>query len=397
MKFFERLFSRTVTDAARQYRSEMRDGIRPPARNSTAVTTERATSLHAVYRALEILTGSASQISIDSDRDGAPVQRQPAILRRPSLEMDRPDFIEQTVMSLAVDGNFFWHKRLVNDELMELELWNPFEVGVSVDQRTGVKTFRYRGKDYTANEVVTRGRGMLPGMTRGKSVIQACREDMAAVIQTRDFAGAVFEGGGVPDGIISGDKVDSAERAVQVSRMWRFQDPATGEPVPNLESDRRVRVLGYGLKFQPITINPKDAQWIESQAFNVTVIARMFGVPASLMLASLEGNSQTYANVSQDWLAFVRFTLVGYLRKIESAFTDILPTGQRARFNLEALLRADTETRYKGHAMALGRWMTVDEVRSIENLPPLTDAQRADLDATPTTTTAPAPAEGATP
>jgi phage portal protein BeeE len=55
-----------------------------------------------------------------------------------------------------------------------------------------------------------------------------------------------------------------------------------------------------------------------------------------------------------------------------------LPRGQRARFNLEALLRSDTTTRYAAHKVALEvGFLTVAEVRAIENLPPLTNLEGA--------------------
>ncbi len=57
-------------------------------------------------------------------------------------------------------------------------------------------------------------------------------------------------------------------------------------------------------------MSPEDAQWLEAQKFNTTAVARLFGVPTSLMLASVDGKSQSYQNVSQEWTAFVRFGLM---------------------------------------------------------------------------------------
>ena len=112
------------------------------------------------------------------------------------------------------------------------------------------------------------------------------------------------------------------------------------------------------------------------------------------MLVSLDGNSMTYSNVEQEWLAFVRFTLMQYLRKIEEALTEISPLGQTIRFDLEVLLRSDTKSRYDAHRVALDAgFLTVDEVRAIEGRAPLTDEQRAEitqrLTAPRSTTTAP--------
>src|SRR5699024_7486663 len=121
--------------------------------------------------------------------------------------------------------------------------------------------------------------------------------------------------------------------------------------------------------YSPILLNPADAQFLENQQFTVTQIARLFGIPASLMLAVVEGGSQSYANVEQDWIAYIRFSLMSYLREIEEAFTKLLPNGQTARFNIETLLRADTKTRYEAHEIAIrAGFMKPEEVREIEGL-----------------------------
>ena len=83
-------------------------------------------------------------------------------------------------------------------------------------------------------------------------------------------------------------------------------------------------------------------------------------------------NSQTYSNVEQEWLGFTRFTLLSYLRKIEEALTEFTPRGQTVRFNIETLLRTDTRSRYEAHKIAIeSGFLTVNEVREIEGLPPL--------------------------
>jgi phage portal protein BeeE len=61
-----------------------------------------------------------------------------------------------------------------------------------------------------------------------------------------------------------------------------------------------------------------------------------------------------------------------YLIVIEDALTDFLPGRQKAQFNLEAILRPDTMTRYESYKLAReAGWMTVDEIRAKEDMPPL--------------------------
>ncbi|NHB85212.1 phage portal protein [Tessaracoccus sp. HDW20] len=57
---------------------------------------------------------------------------------------------------------------------------------------------------------------------------------------------------------------------------------------------------------------------------------------------------------------------------IELAITSAIGAGYDARFNVDALLRSDTTTRYEAHNLAIGGgWKTVDEVRADEGLAPL--------------------------
>jgi phage portal protein BeeE len=98
------------------------------------------------------------------------------------------------------------------------------------------------------------------------------------------------------------------------------------------------------------------------------------------MIGGETGKSMTYANVEQQSLNLVTYTLRPYLTKLESAFSLMLPRPQYVRFNLDALLRADLKTRYEAHQIALAsKFKTPDEVRDLEELPPLTDEQKAEI------------------
>lgn len=362
-------------------RSEMLDGVRPPERSTMAVVdADSATTLHSVYRAIEIILNSGAQISIDATRNGQIVDNPDALLRKPSLKVERDDFIEQCLMSLIVDGNLFWLKRYSDTKktkVAALEVLNPYLVGVTENMQ-GRKQFNYLGKTYSDTDVIHRARMVLPGHLRGRSVMRAAAADLAGAMQLRDYANEIFSDNKVINGVLSTDQAITAEDAKIARYSFDRRDLETGEALDDAYQSQ-LRVLGKGFSYEPLTIHPKDAQWLESQSFDVTKVARMFGVPSSLMLVTLEGNSQTYSNVEQDWLAFVRFTLNGYLRKIESAFTEVLPHGQSAKFNVEALLRSDTLTRYRAHTMAVGKWMTVPEIRRIENLPVLDDDELEEL------------------
>lgn len=347
-----------------------------PLRDSRLVASDdQALGLIPIYRALQVLTTSAAQLSIRVERGGTRVTgRVPGLARKPDPDMDRSDWIEQAVLSLALDGNLFLRKIRGHDgTVIAARILTPHEVTITRDPKRGTLHYNYRGEKLTRSDVHHQTLMRLPGRDRGLGPIQAARAEIGGAIDVRDYATQWFGGSGQPSGILSLEKAQSADEAAAARDRWN-------EAAADVNNPTGIRVIGSGATYTPLALAPEDAQWLEVRRFTVTDFARLFGIPSSLMLASLDGTSQTYSNVEQEWLAFTRFTLMQYVRKLEEALTEISPAGQTVRFDLEVLLRSDTKTRYEAHALALSAgFLTPDEVRAIEGREPLTAAQREEL------------------
>ena len=355
-------------------------GIIPPSRSEALpVTSSEAPLIPAVHRALTIITTSVMQLSLDVERGGHKLSPDevPAIIRRPNLEMTRSEFLEQVTMSLAATGNAYLLRQQVGREVNQLEVLNPHEV-MPYRNRAGRIRYAHHGHTYPPDELEHTKLLSMPGSLYGVGPIQAAQGTMRTARDMRDFSANWFETG-TPSGVLSSEDKLTAEEARTYRRFWNNLDEH-GQPLSEEENPSRVKVMGRGLKYQPIALSPKDALWVDAQNFSTLEIARIFGVPSSLMMTAIDGNSMTYANVEQEWLGYVRFGLMAYLRRIEEALTSITPRGQTVRFNVEALLRSDTRSRYQAHQTALDAgFLTINEVRQIENLPPLTPEELATI------------------
>lgn len=350
-----------------------------------SVTADRALSLSAVFRSVQVLTTSGQQLTVDVWRS-AKLSTAPSLVKTPSLASSRSDFIGETIASLALDGNAFWkiNRPDALADVTDMEVLPPQEVYVGKDYNTGELVYSHKGKLLPPWQIRHLQFLRRPGQIRGLGPIQAAREDLKAAMDVRDYAANWFTDGDVPNGILRTEKPLNAEQA----KMWKRSWDRTGEFAPaDGVRGRDTRVLGDAVQYDAMMLNPADAQFLESQQFSTTQIIRLFGIPASLGLAAVEGTSTTYSNIEQDSIIFHRYTLAGYLRPIEEAWSSLIGRGQDVRFNYEAFLRADTKTRYEGHVLALA-WSDLDEIRAIEKMPPLTPEQRARLEAKP----APAPA-----
>lgn len=363
--------------------SGMPASIAPPPRSYAAgVTLDQAAGLSTVYRALQIITTSAGQISYDVERNGLnlPAAEVPSLMKRPCLDMGNSEFIEQTVLSMATTGNGYWLTEEAAGAIIGLKLLNPHAVRPAKDLKTGKLTYWVGHTEYPANRIKHMTLMKMPGKLTGLGPIQAAQVELRGALELRDYASLWFSEGKIPNGILTSEQVLTKDDAKVYREAW--YDTTTPQAAG-------LKVLGKGTTYEPILLKPADAQWLESQQFTTTQLARLFGTPASLMLAAVEGSAMTYSNVEQDWIAFVRFTLMGYLRPIENALTELTVRGQSVRFNFEALLRTDTKTRYESHEIGLrAGFLDDDEVRAIEGMAPLTPEQRARRKAA----TAPAPA-----
>lgn len=378
MSIWHRLLGITPAQHAARAVDDGQPLLRLPSRDGTGETTdEQALGLVSVYRSLQILTTAAGQLPLRVERQGTTLtdsDRLPRLVKRPDPELDRSDWIEQAVLSLALNGNLFL--RRVTDRtgaVIAARILPPAEVTITRDPTTRVLKYHHRGETISAADIYHQTLMRLPGALRGVGPIQAARSEIAGAGDVRDYASQWFRGTGQPSGLLVSKGAKTAEDAKAQRDRW---NEAAADP----DNASGIRVIGGDTTYEPLLLSPEDAQWLEVRRFSVTEFARLFGIPATLMLAGIDGSAMTYSNVEQEWLAFTRFTLMSYVRKIEEALTDLSPLGQTIRVDTDVLLRTDTKTRYEAHRAGLeAGFLTIDEVRSMEGMPPLTDEQRAEV------------------
>jgi HK97 family phage portal protein len=151
------------------------------------------------------------------------------------------------------------------------------------------------------------------------------------------------------------------------------------------QQERSVAVLSSGLKYDSISLNPEEAQFLENQKYITRQIAMMFGVPTMYLGMGIEGQGMTYVNGNEDRTKLFEDGLQQYIVRIQQAITDLLPRGQHAEFNLTEFLRPNVKTRYESYAIGLNNgFLTVPEVREIEGMPEMLDTPQQQAPVGPT-------------
>jgi HK97 family phage portal protein len=334
----------------------------PRAAVDTTVSAREAMSLAMVYRAINIHVTAAKQMSLHVTKDDVEVPA-PTFIRQPDMSKTRAAFIEETVTSLYGHGNAYWKITRDNQgRVQNLEVLASQWMAVNQDQYGKVINYQYANVTYQPSEIQHLTLMRIPGNAVGLGPIQAAQKEIYGAKSVRDYGTQWFDNSGVPNGVLKSDQVLSPDQAQAAKDAWNASAGAKNG----------VAILGNGLNYTPVYLSPADAQFLEVQNFNVTQIARLFGVPSSLMLADVTGTSMTYQNVEQDWIGFIRFGCP-WIVEIEQAFSSLLPGRNEVEFNIDKLLRSDTLTRYNAHKIAIeAGFMTADEVRALEDLAPMT-------------------------
>jgi len=134
----------------------------------------------------------------------------------------------------------------------------------------------------------------------------------------------------------------------------------------------RTAVLPNGVKAHELSGSNEAAQYLETRQYQVIEICRAFRVPPH-MIQDL--TRSTYSNIEVQGTEFVQHCLLPHLKRWESAIArDLIEDDERyfAEHSVSGLLRGDHASRSAYYVSALQNgWMTVNEVRELENLNPI--------------------------
>jgi HK97 family phage portal protein len=328
--------------------------------NQPQVTDSTVLGIPAAWRAVDLLQTVIATMPLHAYRGDQRLERDPKILEQPNSLETRFETVGSIVYSLAMRGNAYLllggYDSL--ERPTELEVVHPDLV--SIDTSSGELLYRVGDSEpLTRSELLHLRYLKIPGSPYGVGPVEACRLGLSNVIALETYGRQSFTDNGVPSAVINVEGDLSPEEATEMKGRW-MASASTREP----------RILPSDMKVTPLAFTPQDSQFLESKKLGITEIANIFGVPATRLGG--DGSSMTYRNAEQDDFQFLKYTIQPWLIRIEQPLSTLLPHGQRAKFNPDTLLRASTQVRYKTHQTALDAgFMTPNEVRSLEQLPPI--------------------------
>jgi HK97 family phage portal protein len=272
-----------------------------------------------------------ARLPIASLRDGEPVWPTPTILVRPDPDtaMSRRRWVHRAAMSLSGAGNLYAlvTRMGANEWPLAAEVVPPDLVAPRPDpiRPWRVEGWSVSGQEYAAADVIHVPLLELDlSSPVARSPLADCQDAFDDLAVMWAFATQYWQEGGKPpyalryEGRMDGGKAAAAlEQWIAARRAHR----------PGLLTG------GWDIKdlMQPTA---QDALLLDGLAYIEQSIAKVYGVPPTLVNVRAETGSLTYTNAREELARWLTIDLgATYLARIEDAFTAMLPRGQQARFD----------------------------------------------------------------
>jgi HK97 family phage portal protein len=335
-----------------------------------SVTEHTALNVISFFACVRLLADTVASLPWDAyrKRDGErrQVDPEPSLLRDPYPTGTAFEWKHQMMVSLGVRGNFYGlvTARDVWEHPTAIQPLHPDDVLRHRDER-GRLVSRVGG-EVVPNEDVFHVRGFtLPGSEEGLSPINLARHSIGLGLAAQRFGARWFADGAAPSSVLSTKEPMDEAQARRNQQEW----------IESHGGRRLPAFLSGGLEYKPITITPEESQFLGTREFTTKEMAMLVGVPPH-MIGDVERSTSWGTGIEQQSIGFVTYNLRAWLVRIEEAVTGLLPRGQFVKFNVNALLRGDTKSRYEAYTQARNAgWMNADEIRQLEDRPPLPDGK----------------------
>ena len=202
----------------------------------------------------------------------------------------------------------------------------------------------------------------------GISPIEQLKLSMENASATQEFINKFYKQGLQVKGLIhyTGDLNEQKKQEF----MRRFEEMSSG-----IKNAHRIAMLPMGYTFAPMSLTLSDAQFLENAELTLRQIAAAFGIKPH-QLGDL--SRATHSNIEHQQQQFYTDTTQILITANEQELSYKLFTsaeiaqGYYLKINIDAVLRADLQTRYEAYVKAIANGLlTANEARAKEDLPPL--------------------------
>jgi HK97 family phage portal protein len=363
-----KIFGLSITKAQPQPVTENRGGWYPLVRdwfpgawqqNAVPVNPETVKSFHAVFACMTLIASDIAKLRVKlvaQDSDGIWSETTNAafspVLRKPNSYQTRIQFWENWMLSKLSRGNTYVLKERDNrGVVVRLYVLDPNRCTPMVTpdgavyyelQPDNMAGLQESSVMVPASEIIHDRFNCLFHPLVGVSPIYACGLAATQGLAIQNNSAHLFGNSSRPGGLLIAPGRIEPENAARIKEAWdtKYTGANAG----------KVAVLGDGMKYEGLSVNPDEAQLIEQLKWTAEVVCSTFHVPPFMIGL---GQEPSAGGVQERTLRYYTQCLQSHIEAAELCLDEGLGIGQGVttngttygvEFDLDNLLRMDAAT-----------------------------------------------------
>lgn len=231
--------------------------------------------------------------------------------------------------------------------------------------------YRIAGKPYYPDQVWHEKQYTISGFPMGLSPVAYAAWTIGEYLSIQDFALDFFGNSGVPAMHLKNTaKTFGSDKAQEIKDRFSASVQQGG-----------LFVSGNDWELNLLQSEAAASSWLDAKAASVSDVARFFDCPGDVIDAAVQSGNITYASITQRNLQLLIMHIGPAIARREDNLTDLTSKPRYVKLNSDALLRMDPKARAEMFKLQIdSRTRTPNEARALDDLPPLTPEQVAELD-----------------
>lgn len=280
---------------------------------SSSFVTANAMKISAVHRAVELISSSVGTLPINLYRkDGQGKEKIENELswivnNEPNEVQTRYTFLKQVVYDALLYGNAYGLIIREGTNVKEIRYIQPQYVVIKYDRDANKVVYDINGYGTRQSYEVLHFFFESDDGIQGKSILKSANWTLELAADSDKTARKFFKNGLGINGILKFKNLLNDKQRNEIKTAWA-NSMTTGEG--------GVAILGNDADFMQVSFDPKTSQLLESREFNVSEIARFFGVNPCML-----GLDSNYDQLEASMIGFLTDCLQPKLTMIELEMT----------------------------------------------------------------------------
>lgn len=198
---------------------------------------------------------------------------------------------------------------------------------------------------------------------RGLGPLQAARYAIGSNKYSNEWTQNMFFNSAVPEIVLETENSLDPQTFERLKAEWSAR-------YAGYKNARRAAVLEGGVKVKPLSLTPKDMDFVELRKMSRTEILAVFGIHPSILGLTEDVNR---ANAETGEYTFARWVIRPRLKRLVDKLNQTLVPmfGEDLELGFVDPVPTNREARIKELETSLNKWRTVNEIRKEEGLPPI--------------------------